>query len=195
MKTDLRLAAEDDLVQLARRDAGSDSARRAAAELLGRYRNRVYLWCRRFARDHEQALDLSQDVLMNAYRALPGFEGRAPFSAWLFTITRHRCIRAARPASLTRDDDADLEALADPAPAPDAAYEERDAEDRVLALVRRHLDPREQDALWMRCVDRVPVDTITQVLGLDGASGARGLLQTARRKLRAALEREGEGSR
>jgi hypothetical protein len=42
------------------------------------------------------------------------------------------------------------------------------------------------------------VDEITQVLKLEGASGARGVLQAARRKLRSALERkqrrEGHGT-
>jgi hypothetical protein len=35
----------------------------------------------------------------------------------------------------------------------------------------------------------MPVDEITQVLDIDSASGARGLLQTARRKLRAGFVR------
>lgn len=187
MTDDPRALSEDELVRRARHEPGSPRARAAAAELLGRHRQRVYLWCRRFARDHERALDLSQDVLLAAYRALPGFEGRAPFPAWLFTITRHRCIRAMRPVSLTQDDGADLEALADPAPGPDEQFEDRDEQERVMTLVRTHLDAREQEALWLRAVDRMPVDEITRVLGVTGASGARGLLQTARRKLRAAM--------
>jgi hypothetical protein len=42
----------------------------------------------------------------------------------------------------------------------------------------------------LRCFERMPVDRITETLCLENASGARGLLQTARRKLRAELERE-----
>jgi RNA polymerase sigma-70 factor, ECF subfamily len=187
MTDDLRELPEDELVRRARHEPGSGPARAAAAELLGRHRQRVYLWCRRFARDHERALDLSQDVLLAAYRALPGFEGRAPFAAWLYTIARHRCIRAMRPVSLTQDEGADLEALVDPAPGPAEQVEDRDEQARVMTLVRDHLDAREQEALWLRCVERMPVDEITRVLGVTGASGARGLLQTARRKLRAAL--------
>jgi DNA-directed RNA polymerase specialized sigma24 family protein len=37
----------------------------------------------------------------------------------------------------------------------------------------------------------MPVDEITALLGVSGASGARGLLQRARRKLRAAMDRRG----
>ncbi len=193
MRADLRHLTEDELVQRARRAPDSASGRGAAAELLGRYRQRVYLWCRRFVREHEHALDLAQDVLLSAYRALPGFEGRAPFSAWLFTITRHRCIRAMRPVRLTRDDGAELDEVIDPAPGPDEVMEQRDEEERVLELIRAHLDAREQDALWLRCVERMPVEEITRVLGLTSASGARGVLQSARRKLRSVLGEEPMG--
>jgi hypothetical protein len=40
----------------------------------------------------------------------------------------------------------------------------------------------------MRCYERFAVEDITETLRLEGATGARALLQRARRKLRAALE-------
>jgi DNA-directed RNA polymerase specialized sigma24 family protein len=51
------------------------------------------------------------------------------------------------------------------------------------------LEPQEQQAIWLRCVERMPVDDVTRILGVDGSSGARAVLQRARRKLRAAIER------
>jgi RNA polymerase sigma-70 factor (ECF subfamily) len=185
--------SDDELVALAR---GDDAAARAAlAELLARWRGRVYLWCRRYTREHERALDLSQDVLLSVVRSFGQYEGRAPFGAWVFTIARHACIRAMRPVALTRDEGADLEVMAGDAPDPAAEFENRQDEERVLALMRAHLLPEEQRALWLRCMERMPVDEITRELGVESASGARGLLQTARRKLRAALERaNGSGS-
>jgi len=44
-----------------------------------------------------------------------------------------------------------------------------------------------REALWLRCFEHMPVDEIGRVMRLENASGARGLLQRARRKLRAAL--------
>lgn len=182
----LESAADVELVTLVR--VGGARAEAAADELFGRYRGRVYAWCRRYLRDPELALDLAQDVLLLAYRSLHTWEGRAPFGGWLFTVTHHACLRAVRSRRLEQDDGFVLEDLPDPRPDAATALEDAQERDALLALVRQ-LEPQEQRAVWLRCAERMPVDEITRVLGLDTASGARGLLQTARRKLKAARER------
>jgi RNA polymerase sigma factor (sigma-70 family) len=80
---------------------------------------------------------------------------------------------------------------------PERAYENREELMRVLEAVETSLDRDERLALWLRCEEALPVEEITGILGLTSPSGARGLLQTARRKLRAALRErdasDGEG--
>lgn len=169
---------------LERREPGGG---RAASVLLERYQERVYVWCLRIVRDHAKALELAQETLVNAYRRLDTFEGRSGFSSWLFAIARNRCLSALRRPSPFMDEEG-LEELVDPRPRPDERREARVDEETVLDLVRRHLDLVEQEALWLRCYEGLPVDEITRLLGLDASSGARGLLQRARRKLRAAWE-------
>lgn len=187
---DMPRACDAELVATIR--AGGPAAEAAATELFGRYQGRVYAWCRRYRRDPEQALDLAQDVLLAAWRSLATWEGKAPFGGWLFVITHHACIRAARARPITGDDDQMLEDLPDPRPDPATVFEDEQERQALLALVREQLDPQEQRAVWLRCGESMPVDEITRVLGLDTASGARGLLQTARRKLRAARARRDE---
>lgn len=187
---------DEELARRARHDPNGFEGRRAAAWLLGRYRGRVYGWCLRYVRDHERALDLSQEVLMIAYRALEGFESRAPFSAWLFVIARRQSIRAMRPRMLVRDEGAVLERLVEPGPGPDDLFATSRAHEELLELMQATLTPREQDALWLRYVEHASVEDITRTLQVPTISGARGLLQTARRKLRAAMaERDGRKPR
>ena len=166
----------------------SDEAKRGAAAslLLERYQDQVYLWCFRMLREHEQACDMTQEVLLGAYRKLHTFEGRSEFSSWLFVIVRNRCLSALRQPRLLEDEGEGPEPI-DPSPGPDQQLIESLNEDEVLDLLRSTLEPMERDVLWLRCFERVPVDEITQILRLESASGARGLLQRARRKLRAAL--------
>lgn len=63
---------------------------------------------------------------------------------------------------------------------PDRELERRQQRELVLKTMRETLAPHEQEALCLRIFDNVPVETITEVLGLATVSGAR-------RKLRAAL--------
>ena len=188
-----------DLLRCALDDPDGDAGRHAASDLLARYQRRVYLWCYRYVRDHERALDMAQEVLMKAYGSLATFDQRAEFGSWIFAIARNRCLSELRRPSLVLDDLADPDAGATPRPGPDVELLDRMDEEALLGLIDDHLEPVERSALWLRCFEKLPVDDITAMLSLDEASGARAVLQRARRKLVRALEerryREGaEGS-
>ncbi|MCK4773988.1 MAG: hypothetical protein KAT30_04360, partial [Candidatus Krumholzibacteria bacterium] len=76
-------STDEELVLVAQVEAETSRGRAAATELFQRYRKSVYLWSYRYLRDHERALDLSQDVFLRAWRGLGSFGGRARFSSWL----------------------------------------------------------------------------------------------------------------
>jgi DNA-directed RNA polymerase specialized sigma24 family protein len=80
--------------------------------------------------------------------------------------------------------------VADRRPTPDRELEERLDEAALLDLIAGHLTQQEQDALWLRCMERMSVEEITRLLDIQEQSGARAVLQRARRRLRAALERQ-----
>ncbi len=180
--------ADDALVAAAQADPDGPRGRAAASLLLERYHQRVYAWCYRHVRDRELALDLAQDVLVNAYRNLGSFGGRAAFGSWLFAIVRNRCLSELRRTRLEQEDEEILALVADWRPTPDRTLEDQQDEDILLDLIARHLDPVEQEALWLRCVERMAVEDITRLLEVQESSGARAVLQRARRKLRAALD-------
>ena len=179
-----------ELVNLARTGGVSGDGTPAAAELFGRYQRSVYLWCFRYVNDHEKALDLSQDVFLRALKGLESFAGRSRFSSWLFSITRNRCLNEVQRVDLLRDEGPDLDCIPSREPRPDGEFEQREGEERILHLLRVTLEPLEQKAIWLRCYERLQVDEITKVLDIKTRSGARGMLQTARRKLRAALKED-----
>jgi len=176
--------------ELVRRMRGADAVagRRAAEALLMRYRDAVYAWCYRYTRDHERALDLSQDVMVTAWQRLRDFQGRSQFSSWLFSVARNRCIDASRRANIMAED-AMLDDPADTAPAPDVALATAESESILMELLRDELDALEQDAVYLRYFEQRPVEDIGELLRIEGASGARAVLQRARRKLRAAARR------
>jgi RNA polymerase sigma-70 factor (ECF subfamily) len=141
----------------------------------------------RVVREPEAALDVAQTALLQMVEALPRYESRGRFSAWLFTIVQNACRRTFRRTSLVRDPGIDPDELFAAGPSVEEGYFSREDERRVLDAMQRALEPQERAALWLRAQEGMSVDEITDLLRLDGASGARALLQTARRKLRAAL--------
>jgi RNA polymerase sigma factor (sigma-70 family) len=108
----------------------------------------------------------------------------------LFAIARNRCLNELAAPSLVRDDDVELDSLPSTDGTPERMLEELQDEESLRRLLVAHLDEDERRALWLRCFERLPVEEITIVMNLANATGARGLLQRARRKLRAALELE-----
>jgi len=183
---------DEELASRFRRASDSELRRALAAELLGRYRRTVYLWCFRHAREHEAALDLAQDVLLRAYEKLESFEGSSRFSTWLFVVARNVCLASRRRFQPEWAVEAELSELASSDPDPEELFFRQEDQEQLLRVMRTRLDSIEQRALWMRGVERIAVETITEELGLENATGARSLLQRARRKLRAALREEGE---
>ena len=161
-------------------DPDGEAGREAAACLFRRHQDKVYLWCYRYVRDHDRALDLAQDVMLSAFRKLPGYVHRAKFTSWLFIIARNRCLSELRRPDIMKVVDMDPDQLQSRAA---NQTQEMDVQDLWRRLAE-HLDDRELDVLHMRCVEGLPVDSITEILGLDTATGARGVLQRIRRKLR-----------
>ena len=182
------ITADEDLLLEARADPGSGPSRRAASELLGRYRQQVYQWCFRYAGNHEAAMDMAQDAMIRAYEKLDTFEGRARFSSWLFAVTRSTCLNSVARVRFEQDGEFDLEGIADTTQLPDAIVEAVDDRNRMLSVIRSALDDEEQEAVILRYFEQMTPDEITRIMGLESKSGARGLLQRARRKLREALE-------
>jgi RNA polymerase sigma-70 factor, ECF subfamily len=58
----------------------------AFEELYRQHVGRVYGLCLRMTGHPESAEDMTQDTFVNAWRSLPGYEGRSSFSTWLHRI-------------------------------------------------------------------------------------------------------------
>jgi RNA polymerase sigma factor (sigma-70 family) len=180
--------SDEELVFAARSAASKTEKDQAVARLLDRYRSRIFVWCLRYQPDREAALDLTQEILIRTYRGLPSYQGRSRFSSWLFAVTRNECLKSLRGNTPPQSAGLDPDLLPGPAADPERQLLETLAEQDMLNLIRDTLEPLERKALWLRCFDRLPVASITELLEISDRTGARAILQKARRKLRAALD-------
>jgi RNA polymerase sigma-70 factor, ECF subfamily len=78
-----------ELVRAERRDE-------ALTLLLPAFRRKVFGLAYSFLRDREAAEDVTQEVFIKVWRALPGFDGRASLSTWVYTIARNASLSALR---------------------------------------------------------------------------------------------------
>ncbi len=186
---DLSRLDDELLAGMAARGKEDPEARSAATVLFSRYHRRIYCWARRYVSDREEALDLAQEVMLSAWRHLPSYVSQSRFYVWLFVITRNRCLNALRKPRLLVAEGSDIDALPAGGEDPSREFEEKLDEAEILDLLEQHLDPLEQNAIYLRCFERMSVDTISRTLDITGSTGARTVLQRARQKLRKALER------
>ena len=54
--------------------------------LVLKYQQKIVSLIMRYVRDPTEALDVSQEAFVKAYRALPGFRGESAFYTWLYRI-------------------------------------------------------------------------------------------------------------
>ena len=54
--------------------------------LVLKYQQRVINLISRFVKNHADALDVSQETFIKAYKALPNFRGESAFYTWLYRI-------------------------------------------------------------------------------------------------------------
>jgi len=68
----------------------------AFAMLVERHTDMVFTIVIKLVKNHHEAEEVAQDVFIKAYQALPGFEGTARFSTWLYRIAYNTAISKLR---------------------------------------------------------------------------------------------------
>jgi RNA polymerase sigma-70 factor, ECF subfamily len=144
----------------------------AFGELVDPLRRELYAHCYRMLASVHDAEDALQEVMLRAWRALDGYEGRAPLRSWLHRIATNVCLDAIakRPKRVVPLDDpspANGQVGAQPSPPPDQEqqvasaragaavietdYERREAATRAFRLAL-YLPTKQRAALILRDV-------------------------------------------
>lgn len=161
--------------------------REAFSELVRRHSRPLTLLILKMVRDPEEARDISQNVFLKAFEALPRFMMASSFKTWLYKIAVNAVTDHVRKRKPNVEPEA-LERLVDPARSASDRLEEL----RCLELLRQAVErlPEKQRAtLQLRIYEDMDYNEIARVLG-GTAGGARGNFFQAVKTLRKALEQE-----
>ncbi len=76
--------------------------------LVLKYQSRIVNLVTRFVRNQADALDVTQDAFIKAYRALPNFRGESAFYTWMYRIAvntakNYLAVQARRPMDMEQD--------------------------------------------------------------------------------------------
>jgi RNA polymerase sigma-70 factor (ECF subfamily) len=76
--------------------------------LVIKYQQRIVNLVSRFVRNQADALDVTQDAFIKAYRALPNFRGDSAFYTWMYRIAvntakNHLAVQNRRPMNIDQD--------------------------------------------------------------------------------------------
>jgi RNA polymerase sigma-70 factor (ECF subfamily) len=138
----------------------------AFGTLYERYLGAIYRYVYYSVSDHAEAEDLTENVFLKAWRALPRFRLQgAGFRTWLYRIAhnsiidRHRTYKQA----VSLDEAADLR---DPNPTPESAVE-AEQEIRMLSAALARLKPRARQVILCRFISGLSHAETAEVLGIS----------------------------
>ncbi|HEY8731529.1 MAG TPA: RNA polymerase sigma factor [Candidatus Limnocylindria bacterium] len=158
-------AEREEDAALARR-AGSGEAE-AFGILYDRYVSAVYRYVFYRVRNEAEAEDVTSDVFMRALRAIPKYEPRQAFLAWLYRIARNAVIDRSRRQAARQQvsfEDALAHPNADQIVNPDAGL--LDGSDAsVVRQALQQLTPLQQEILVLRYVEGYDTKTISKLVG------------------------------
>ena len=134
------------------------------------YWKRVFNVVYKFVARFDEAEDLTQEIFVKVFRALPTFDRRASFETWLTKVSRNLCIdryrrRRREEERFTDEVDPDTIQIDELVSRPDATLEQRDE----IAMVRRalaKLDPTYREAVALRDVHDLSYEEIARRLQL-----------------------------
>ena len=151
--------------------------------LYDRYATLVFNKCFGFAKDEEEAKDLTQDVFLKLFVKLASFKGTAKFSTWLYAFTYNHCVNyvtrnTAKKIEKQSVDYTDIEDLSEVEDESSFLTMKVDRLQAALELI----SPDDKMILLLKYQDFLSIKDIESVLGI-GESAVKMRLKRAKDKL------------
>ena len=179
---------ESDLI--IRAQAGDEDA---FGELVRRHQDRVYRTAARLV-GSDDALDVSQEVFVKAFREIRRFRGASALSTWLYRMTVNLSLNHLR--SLKREAGRREKygpGVSQKPPAPDADLEDTEFKERIWAIIDA-LPERQRTAIILHRFEELSAAETARVMGLS-TGAVESLLHRAKSTLLQACRAQGLGPR
>ena len=164
-------------------------------KLVDKYHSRIYSLTYQMTSNREDAEDLTQEIFIKAFEALPRFKGRSSFYTWLYRIGINKTINYRKKRNRNRP--ISIDAL-DQDITFDEVYAELDSKDSPLRHMglnelqvklneaMQRLSLKHRTVAVMHDIEGIPHDEIAKIVGVSVGT-IRSRLFYARRQLQADL--------
>lgn len=152
--------------------------------LYDRYAKLVYNKCFGFAKDEDEAEDLTQDIFLKLFVKLASFKEKSKFSTWLYAFTYNHCVNyvtrnTAKKLEKQSVDYKDIENLSED---DDDDHGFLDMKVDKLKIALELISPDEKMILLLKYQDFLSIKEIESVLGI-GESAVKMRIKRAKDKL------------
>lgn len=153
--------------------------------LYDRFSSLIYNKCYGFAKDGDEAKDLTQDVFLKLFVKLASFKGKSKFSTWVYAFTYNHCVNyvtrnTAKKFEKQSVDYKDIENLSDDYEEDDSSFLSMKVEKLKVAL--ELISPEEKMILLLKYQDFLTIKEIASALEI-GESAVKMRIKRAKDKL------------
>lgn len=156
----------------------------AFAELIDRYKDRVFALALRLSGSREDAEEIVQDVFLKVYSSLGSFQGSSKFSTWLYRIAYNTTVSKLRSVGKHQNEvgvesydiveTKDLVGVLEPL--------KREEQKYFLAKALKGLKPEESTIVELFYLEEMKIDEIVEIVG-ESNTNVKVKLHRARKKL------------
>lgn len=169
---------------------------RAFEAIVAEFEKKVYNLSLRFSGNEQDALDITQEVFIKVYSALPAFREQSSFSTWIYRITSNACIDYSRKnsknsaLSLSVDDEDHTEhEIPDADYSPESVYDRKELREEIASAIVE-LPEMHRQILIMRDISGLSYAEIASILYLEEGT-VKSRIARARESLRLLILRNG----
>ena len=188
---------EEDITLVSMARAGDHSAFMALVE---KYKDRIFGRASQFGRDPDEIRDLAQEIFIEIWKGLSGYDQRAPFEHWVSRVATNRCMRFLRRNHRRRNfeilgtgisfqdgNDSNKELVDEEVLRQREGIEARE----ILSLALQRLPPKDALVITLREVEGRSIAQVARDTGWSEAN-VKVRCHRARKLLRVILEEIGE---
>lgn len=159
--------------------------------LVERYSQVVFRLAYRMTGNAEDAEDVVQETFLRAYKAISNYDGRASFTTWLYRIAsnyaldlldKRRRRSELQPPQRVDEEEQQWEIPAG-APGPDRLAEGSQLQ-RRLKIAMAQLTPQERSAFVLRHFEELPIEDISETLGIGPAATRHSIFRAVQKMRR-----------